>query len=98
MGTDSDTFAWTTHPQAEALVDGLVADAIGASAHVRMLAERLSAETSTRLVDWLDHIATPTSAEVLTAAGFSSPVDGVWRHRNAQLPAVVPAPARGLAL
>ncbi len=95
---DADTFEWTTHPQAEALVDGLVADAIAAGPQVRLLAERLSAETSTRLVDWLDHIATPSSAEALTAAGFASPVEGVWRHPSAQLPAVVPAPARGLAL
>jgi hypothetical protein len=98
MDMDADTFEWTTHPQAEALVDGLVADAIEASPQVRLLAERLSVETSTRLVDWLDHIATPTSPEVLTGAGFASPVDGVWRHPSAQLPAVVPAPGRGLAL
>jgi hypothetical protein len=98
MGMDAGTFEWTTHPQGEALVDGLVADAIEASPQVRLLAERLSAETSTRLVDWLDHIATPTSPEVLTGAGFASRVDGVWRHPSAQLPAVVPAPGRGLAL
>src|SRR5687768_11348413 len=98
MGMDSETFEWTTHPQAEDLVDSLVADAIEASPQVRLLAERLSAETSTRLVDWLDHIATPITPEVLTGAGFASPVEGVWRHPSAQLPSVVPAPGRGLAL
>jgi hypothetical protein len=98
MGMDSDTFEWTTHPEAEALVDGLVAETIEASAQVRRLAERLAAETSTRMVDWLDHIAAPTSPEALAGAGFASPVDGVWRHPSAQLPAVVPASRPGLAL
>ncbi|MEP6760120.1 MAG: hypothetical protein ABJA93_01990 [Sporichthyaceae bacterium] len=93
-----DTFEWTTHPEAEALVDGLVTEAIEASRQVRILADRLATETSTRLVDWLDHVAAPTSPEALTAAGFAEQVDGVWRHPSAQLPAVVPLSGSGLAL
>jgi hypothetical protein len=93
-----DTFEWTTHPEAEALVDRLVTEAIEASPQVRALSERLAAETSTRLVDWIDHVAAPTAAEALTTAGFAESVEGVWRHPSAQLPAVVPASGPGLAL
>ncbi len=99
-----ETFEWTTHPQAEALVDGVVAEATGRSPQLGHLAARLATETSTRLVDWLDHVAAPTTPDLLTAAGFRAfqsdepNESGVWRHPAAQLPAVVPAAVFGVAL
>ena len=95
------TFDWTTHPEAEALVGEMVAEALTASPRVRTLADRLRGETSTRLTDWLDHVAASIDAAALRAAGFvdgHATVAGVWRHPGAQLPAVVPSPRLALAL
>jgi hypothetical protein len=99
-----EMFDWATHPRAEALVDDVVAEAIGRSPQLGQLSERLATETSSRLVDWLDHVEAPTTPDLLTAAGFQpfQSVDsidsGVWRHPAAQLPAVVPAARFGVAL
>ena len=92
-------FDWTTHPQAEALVDDLVTDALERSPEVRGFTDRLETETSTRLTDWLDHVAAPVDPDVLTATGFL-PCGGadLWRHPSAQLPAVVPSSSRALAI
>lgn len=95
------SFDWTTHPEAETLVDEVVTAALAASARARTLADRLHVETSTRLTDWLDHVAAPVDGTALRAAGFvdgHAAVPGVWRHPAAQLPAVVPAPRLALAL
>ncbi|RJQ69433.1 hypothetical protein D5S17_30025 [Pseudonocardiaceae bacterium YIM PH 21723] len=94
-------FDWQTHPEAEALIDRLVAEATAVSPAVAQLAGRLTTDTATRLVDWLDHISWPVETGELAAAGFIdgwNSVAGVWRHPGAQLPAVVPARDRGLAL
>jgi len=93
-----DTFEWTTHPQAEALVDDVVAEATERCPQLGHLAERLATETSTRLVDWVDHVDAPTAPETLAAAGFQRTIGEVWRHPGAQLPAVVPAAQLGVAL
>ncbi|MDQ1629474.1 MAG: hypothetical protein QOI54_3218 [Actinomycetota bacterium] len=90
-----DSFDWQTHPEAEALVASLVRSALAASPAGRVLAERLPAETSTGIGDWLDHVGADVDPAALSAAGFvhapgTSP--GVWRHPGAQLPAVVPGP------
>jgi hypothetical protein len=92
----TDDVVWSTHPGAEALVARLVADALGASDCVRTLAARLSTETSTQLMDWLDHIGGEITPVELSAAGFVNghgTVAGVWRHPEAQLPGVVPGVA-----
>jgi hypothetical protein len=92
-----DAFTWSTHPGAEELVARLVADAVATSDRARSLAGRLSAETSTQLTDWLDHIGGDVAAAKLSAAGFvdgHGSVPGVWRHPAAQLPGVVPGVAR----
>jgi hypothetical protein len=94
-------FTWTQHPEAEAVVNELIAGALTHSADLSAFEDRLRAETSTTLFNWLDHMAGPVSTERLTEVGF---VDGwqtkpgVWRHPGAQLPAIVPGDKRMLAL
>jgi hypothetical protein len=91
---------WTVHPKAEAVVLGTLDEALAASPALTRLADRLERETSTRLVDWVDHLTWPLAEDDLRAAGYA-PADlpgGVWRHPGAQLPALVPAFRRRVAL
>jgi hypothetical protein len=86
-------FEWTVHADAEALVCRLLDRALAASPALGRFAERLRRETSTLLVDWVDHVAAPLEEADLRAAGYA-PTDlpgGVWRHPGAQLPALVPS-------
>src|SRR5215471_17815978 len=90
---DETSVVWGLHPKAEALVDGLVAEALARSPRLRRLARRLADETSTRLHDWLDHVGGPVSAAEAAAVGYvhgHGSAAGVWRHPGAQLPALVP--------
>ncbi|HEY0168145.1 MAG TPA: hypothetical protein VGB75_13970 [Jatrophihabitans sp.] len=92
-------YEWQLHPQAEALVDRLVAEAIGKSAELAAFTRRLAAQTATRAQDWLDSVTGPVTVDELAAVGYQ-PTDhaGLWRHAGAQLPAVVPAEHYELAL
>ena len=49
-------FDWKRHPEAEALIAGLLATAIDGNPFLSALSSRMKAETSTRLVDWVDHL------------------------------------------
>ncbi|MGZ4595587.1 MAG: hypothetical protein ACXV3V_01565 [Actinomycetes bacterium] len=96
-----DTFDWTTHPEAEALVASLVTDALAVSPAARAFADRVTRGTSTHLTDWLDHIGGPVAVADLAAAGFVDgwgTAPGVWRHPGAQVPAIVAGADRVLAL
>lgn len=88
-------FDWTVHPDAEKLVDRLVSEA--SSTRLESFVEDLRTTTSTRLVDWLDHVAGNVDSTELEAAGFVDQA-GVWRHPAAQLPAIVNTGRRGVAL
>lgn len=99
------SFEWQLHPQAEALVDRLVAEAVGKSAELAEFSARLAAQTSTRLQDWLDTVAGPVTVDELAAVGYQPASqqdarhqDTLWRHPGAQLPAVIPAEHYELAL
>lgn len=81
-------FDWKLHPDAEALVDRIVADAMAKSPRFAGLAAELGPRTSTRIQDWLDTVGGPVLADELTDVGYVEN-DGVWRHPGAQLPAVV---------
>jgi hypothetical protein len=84
---------WTLHEAAEQLIERLIEQLCERSPFLAALTARLPAETSTRLFDWLDHLAGPVSAADLTAAGYVDgyrTAPGVWRHPGAQLPAIVP--------
>ncbi len=59
-------FDWQRQPAAEALVDRLVASALSGNAFAAELARRMEDETSTRFVDWVDHLVL-TETDGLTA-------------------------------
>lgn len=97
-------YEWQLHPQAEALVDRLVAEAISKSAELAEFSSRLAVQTATRPQDWLDTVAGPVTVDELAAVGYqptgyqSDDQAGLWRHPGAQLPAVIPAEHYELAL
>ncbi len=94
-------FGWAVHPEAERLVVELLDEAVACSPRLAALAGRLLLDTSTRLIDWLDHVGGPVPAEHLQAAGFADGYrtrPGLWRHPGAQLPAVVPGETYAVAL
>ena len=94
-------FDWQLHPDAEALVDRLVDQATDRSQWLTDFRAALDIRTSTRIQDWLDHVAVPATAEALAAVGYVEGwqgAPGVWRHPGAQLPAIVMAPSYRVAL
>ena len=93
------TYEWHLHPQAEALVDRLVAEAVGKSAALADFTGRLARQTATRPQDWLDSVAGPVTVDELAAVGYQRTAQpDLWRHPGAQLPAVVVAEHYELAL
>ncbi|HWE37854.1 MAG TPA: hypothetical protein VG406_14895 [Isosphaeraceae bacterium] len=67
------TFDWKRWPETEALVDGLIADALQGNAFAAELARRMEAETSTRFTDWVDHLVVgdrPGLVAELERAGY----------------------------
>ncbi len=91
-GQVESNFDWSLHPDAEALVDRIVADAIGKSPHLGQFSAELGPRTSTRVQDWLDCVGGPVLAEELRDVGYVDgygTTRGVWRHPGAQLPALV---------
>src|SRR5262245_26523537 len=81
MSTNTpDPYDWKRCPEAEALVFGLLAEAVKENAFAAELSRRMGEETSTRLVDWIDHLHIsdrPGLERELTAAGFvPEPVAG----------------------
>ena len=93
--SDTSEFEWTCQPRAAALVADLLEGFLSDCSPVRKLAERLSRETGTRLVDWVDHIALTESEELkarLGEAGFVGMVNGqrtVWSHAGGMFPTIV---------
>jgi hypothetical protein len=82
-------FDWTLHPEAEALVDRIVAEATAKSPRLTSLCAQLDDVTSTRLQDWLDSVTGPITDDELVAVGYQRiGQPGVWRHPGAQLPAI----------
>ena len=49
-------FDWKRWPETEAFIDEILASALAGNAFLANLAERMRVETSTRLVDWVDHL------------------------------------------
>ena len=94
-------FDWQLHPDAEALVDRLLHQATDRSPWLADFRTTLDTRTSTRIQDWLDHVAAPVTVDDLAAVGYVEGwqgAPGVWRHPGAQLPAIVMAPSYRVAL
>lgn len=89
-------FQWKCQPQAEKIISNILERAVSGNAFIAALAHDLSKHTSTRLFDWLDHVATsytPHLENDLIEAGFVSDMAAstyrVFHHPGAQLPRVV---------
>jgi len=66
-------FTWERQPEAEKLVRELVSDFLQRCPEAKLLSERMTSETGTRFVDWVDYIVLPErmhSSERLSAAGY----------------------------
>jgi hypothetical protein len=50
------SFDWQRWPESESFVDRLIGTALDGNAFATELARRMKVETSTRLVDWVDHL------------------------------------------
>jgi hypothetical protein len=50
------SFDWKRHPEAQALVESLLAIALDGNPFIAALARRMRDETSTRFADWVDHL------------------------------------------
>src|SRR4051812_5028747 len=56
LPTPAASFDWKRFPEAEALIAGLLDIAFDGNPFMADLSRRMSSETSTRFVDWVDHI------------------------------------------
>lgn len=67
-------FNWQPQPEAWRLINELVKSLVDRNAWAARLAARMRAETGTRLIDWVDHIAAPEG--VLGGEGLTSRLRG----------------------
>ncbi len=93
---DEKSFQWSCQPKAEQFIAKTVAMCTAKNKFLMDFEKRLYNETSTRLIDWVDHIEVGYSAELakeLEECGFISeiatPLYRVFIHPGAQLPLVV---------
>jgi len=89
-------FQWECQPKAEALVCDLLEKACRENKSIATLSHDLQKHTSTRLFDWLDHVAVGHSEaleKTLEEVGFistiSTPTYRIYNHPGAQLPRIV---------
>lgn len=92
----NESFMWTCHPKAEALIMEFLEEAKQENHFIAELSESLLKHTSTRLFDWLDHVTMSNSSALeqkLDDLGFETetvtPNYRVYRHPGAQLPRIV---------
>jgi hypothetical protein len=109
--TERDNFSWHRHPDAETLVGKLLSDFTTALPAAASLESALATETSSRLIDWIDHLVVadgPSTRAQLTEVGFereevpAEAGDQVFFHPGAIFPRVILRPgsqkAEGTAL
>ncbi|MFO0960191.1 MAG: aminotransferase class III-fold pyridoxal phosphate-dependent enzyme [Isosphaeraceae bacterium] len=95
-------FAWRRHPEAEALIAELAREALEACPFASNLADRMARETSTRFVDWLDHLAVPERdglASRIEAVGYEpDPLAGagVYQHPGGIFPRLIPGDGKAV--
>ena len=95
ISTDQNpqTFQWQPQPEAAALVYETLAKFVNGSQDLARFSDRLSNETGTRLIDWVDHIALPADGSLqaqLEQAGFvRREADATWRHPAGLFPDVM---------
>lgn len=105
----NEQFQWTCQPEAERLLIEMMDECIRSNKEIAELDSALTALTSTRLFDWLDHLTgglSPETEEKLVEAGFEqeemAKSHRVYFHPGAQLPRVIlynhAQPVTGLAV
>lgn len=89
-------FQWVCQPKAAAWIEEAVDKCVRESPFLNSLAQALEKETSTRLFDWVDHIAVPGNAKIdeeLESLGFEAEAASsryrVFEHPGAQLPRII---------
>ena len=90
--SSGDDFDWKVHPEAGRFVGNLVSEFLKGSPFAAALSNRMYSETSTRFIDWIDHMIVPESScteSDLSAAGYSKEgacsSGSVYRNRNTYL-------------
>jgi hypothetical protein len=95
MGNQEE-FHWLSQPKASAFIAHQMENCLGKNSFLRHLKESLYDHTSTRLIDWVDHIELGLSTsmyEQLETLGFTpqlaTPTYRVFAHPKAKLPFMV---------
>jgi hypothetical protein len=97
MATTTDqnfeAFQWQPQPAAAAFVHDLLSAFANGSSDIARFAERLTNETGTRLLDWVDHFGLPADDRIQTRleqAGFARHGSAMtWRHPAGLFPDVM---------
>jgi hypothetical protein len=98
MTEDRTEFEWRRHPEAEAYLLARLDEAVGAMPPLRVFETALQTHTSSRLVDWVDHLVVAGGDRprgVLADLGFelekvpADPGDTVYHHPGTILPRIV---------
>lgn len=92
----NEAFVWECQPEAEKIILDALDKCCEQNNFIRIFSDALFNETSTRLLDWVDHILLGHSEGLekkLEAAGFISTISTqlyrVYHHPGAQLPRVI---------
>ncbi|MFO0910337.1 MAG: hypothetical protein U0794_18665 [Isosphaeraceae bacterium] len=97
-------FDWRRWPEAEQLIHGWAATALEQNAFAQQLAVRMARETSTRFVDWIDHLVVTERDgihDAIRAAGFSprpyyyAVNSTAYVHDGGMFPNVIVLPQQG---
>ncbi|MCB1119734.1 MAG: hypothetical protein KDK65_07225 [Chlamydiia bacterium] len=93
---------WERHPKAETLVLELLKEYGACNVEIQELEEALYRETSTRLLDWVDHIVCDLNETDLLAVGYELHIHAesyrLYHHPGAQLPRIALSDVRGVAV
>lgn len=83
---------WVTQPAAYGIISSSLERLCAASEFLAQSSARMLTETGTRLIDWIDRVSVEVDEAEVLAAGFvkdGSQQPSVYRHPQAQLPAIV---------
>lgn len=100
----ADRFDWQRWPETEAEITALINHALAGNSFAKQLADRMYHETSTRFVDWVDHLILreqPGQIERLERLGYRrepelyAPGVPVFGHEGGLFPRLAIQPGRG---
>jgi hypothetical protein len=110
--SQSTTFEWQCHPEADSYVRGKCEEFLGAMPRVRALSEEILLRTGSSIFEWVDHLVLAEDEGTkrdLARLGFETvavpadPGDTAYAHPGAILPAILlrrgaPGPGRVIGL